>query len=88
MNTLRISGTNFVGQLEQTVTVEKSKVLGFDVNKEPVMVDPGASSIGRFGGVYEGRAPLPPDDPTAGALSYPVGGGSMQQWIVLTQSWD
>lgn len=37
--------------------------------------------------VYQGRDPLPPDDPTKGAMSYPVGGGTLTQWDVPTQSW-
>lgn len=37
--------------------------------------------------VYSGRDPLPPDDPTLPALSYPVGGGTVTQWDVGSQSW-
>ncbi len=87
MNTFKIVGTDFVGQLEKTLTVEKNKVFGFDAQKEPVMLSAGGGGTGSFGGVYEGRAPLPPDDPTAGALNYPLGGGSMQQWSVVAQDW-
>lgn len=37
--------------------------------------------------VFIDRAPLPPDDPTKPALSFPAGGGSLQQWDVATQAW-
>ena len=30
--------------------------------------------------VYEGRDPLPPDDPTKAAVNYPIGGGALTQW--------
>jgi hypothetical protein len=47
----------------------------------------GGGSSGGFGGVYEGRAPAPPDDPTQPAIDFPVGGGPIQQWSVALQSW-
>lgn len=37
--------------------------------------------------VYIDRAPAPPDDQSQPALSYPSGGGSLQQWDVATTSW-
>lgn len=37
--------------------------------------------------VYEGRAPSAPDDPSKGAISYPVGGGDAQLWVVASQAW-
>lgn len=37
--------------------------------------------------VYEGRDPLPPDDPTKAAFSYPVGGGTITQWSIEDQIW-
>lgn len=37
--------------------------------------------------IYQGRAPLPPDDPTKAALNYPLGGGPIQEWDVNSQSW-
>lgn len=37
--------------------------------------------------VYQGRAPLPPDDVTAAAIDYPLGGGSIQQWNIATAAW-
>jgi len=37
--------------------------------------------------VYEGRDPLPPNDPTKAALNYPTGGGIVTNWVVGTQSW-
>lgn len=37
--------------------------------------------------VYEGRDPLPPDDPTKAALSYPSGGGTLTQWDTVAQAW-
>lgn len=45
------------------------------------------SGSGGFGGVYEGRAPAAPDDPTQPAIDFPVGGGSIQQWSVILQAW-
>ena len=38
--------------------------------------------------VYTGAAPpAAPDDPNAGAIFYPTGGGTLFQWDVGTQSW-
>ena len=37
--------------------------------------------------VYVGRNPLPPDDLTAGAISYPAGGGVITQWNPATLTW-
>ena len=37
--------------------------------------------------VYQGLAPIPPFDPTRPALDYPLGGGSLQQWDVASQTW-
>ena len=37
--------------------------------------------------VYIGRDPLPPDDPTKPALSFPSGGGTLTQWDVGSASW-
>lgn len=38
--------------------------------------------------VYTGAAPpATPDDPTAAAVFYPDGGGSLQQWDVVGQAW-
>lgn len=49
----------------------------------------GGGSTGSSGvqQVYSGRDPLPPDDPTLPALSYPVGGGTVTQWDVASQTW-
>lgn len=48
----------------------------------------GALNDGAGGsGVYVGRDPLPPDDPTKGAISYPAGGGTLTQWDVASQTW-
>lgn len=38
--------------------------------------------------VFIDRSPLPPDDPTKPALSFPAGGGSLEQWSPSTQSWN
>jgi len=38
--------------------------------------------------VYIDRAPALPNDPTIPALSFPAGGGPMQQWTPATQTWD
>lgn len=37
--------------------------------------------------VYQGRDPAAPDDPTKAALSYPVGGGTLTQWDIVSQLW-
>jgi hypothetical protein len=37
--------------------------------------------------VYQDRDPLPPNDPTKGALNYPLGGGILTQWDILSQTW-
>lgn len=37
--------------------------------------------------VYQDRDPLPPNDPTKGALNYPLGGGALTQWDILSQAW-
>jgi hypothetical protein len=47
----------------------------------------GGGGVGGAIEVYEGRDPLPPDDPTKGALSYPTGGGTLTQWSVGAQAW-
>jgi len=46
-------------------------------------------STGGLGGaqVYEGRDPLPPDDPTRAAINYPNGGGTQTQWDTGSQAW-
>lgn len=31
--------------------------------------------------------PATPDDPTRAAVFYPVGGGDLQQWDIVTQAW-
>lgn len=47
-----------------------------------------ATFIGtNLGQVYEGRAPNPPDDPARAALSFPIGGGSLQQWSPTLGTW-
>lgn len=38
--------------------------------------------------VFVNRAPAAPDDPNIAALSFPTGGGPLQQWDPLTQSWN
>jgi len=37
--------------------------------------------------VYMDRAPAAPDDPTKPALSFPSGGGSIQQWDNVALAW-
>jgi len=37
--------------------------------------------------VFEGRDPLPPDDPTKPALNFPVGGGTLTQWPANGPAW-
>lgn len=37
--------------------------------------------------VYEGRDPLPPNNPNLPAINYPLGGGTVTQWDVATQTW-
>lgn len=37
--------------------------------------------------VYEGRDPALPNDPTAPALSFPTGGGTLTQFAPSSQSW-
>jgi hypothetical protein len=60
-----------------------------DPTENPVTIPsrefgPTGSGVGQ---VYVDKAPAAPDDPTQAALSYPSGGGGIQQWDVLTQSW-
>jgi len=45
--------------------------------------------VGGGGGsqITQGRSPAAPDDPTLPALDYPVGGGSLLQWDVPSQTW-
>lgn len=50
------------------------------------------NSAGGVGGsasqIYTGSVPpTTPDDPTQPALFYPNGGGTMQQWDVVSQAW-
>ena len=37
--------------------------------------------------VFEGRDPLPPDDPAEAALSFPVGGGGVTEWSPSLGVW-
>jgi hypothetical protein len=37
--------------------------------------------------VYEGRDPLPPDDTTQPAISFPTGGGTLTQWPAGGPAW-
>lgn len=37
--------------------------------------------------VYQDRAPSPPDNPAIPAVSYDAATGSLQHWIVSSQSW-
>lgn len=47
----------------------------------------GGSGGGVAQQVYEGRDPLPPDDPTLEAINFPTGGGPTTQWSVGLQVW-
>ena len=42
---------------------------------------------GGIGAIYEGRDPAAPDDPTQAAISFPVGGGSITEWVPSLQQW-
>jgi len=45
------------------------------------------ATIAQITQVYIDRAPAAPDNPARPALSYPTGGGSLQQWDVISQTW-
>lgn len=53
------------------------------------IVDNGGGGGGGGGSaqIYIDRAPAAPDDPSLPALSYPTGGGPLQQWDVATAAW-
>ena len=54
------------------------------------ILDAGGGGGGGGGGsaqLYIDRAPAAPDDPSLPALSYPAGGGPLQQWDVGSATW-
>lgn len=50
------------------------------------IVDAGGGTGGAVQ-VYIDRAPAAPDNPALPALSYPTGGGPLQQWDVGSATW-
>jgi hypothetical protein len=47
----------------------------------------GGGGGGGVNQVYIDRAPAAPNNPALPALSYPTGGGPLQQWDVATAAW-
>lgn len=44
-------------------------------------------SLGPVTQVFEDRFPANPDSTTKAALSFPIGGGTMKEWVPSLQAW-